>query len=80
MRCNQTEFLMHHKFVIIDQSILINGSFNWTWAAITGNHENICITNNPVVVEPYMKEFKHLWSKFDPELTSQRLDSQNTIL
>lgn len=34
---------MHHKFCIIDDEVLINGSFNWTYLAETINHENITV-------------------------------------
>ena len=38
------EGLMHHKFAIIDSSILLNGSFNWTERAVYGNCENLVIS------------------------------------
>jgi len=60
-------WLMHHKFLIIDTSVVITGSFNWTQAAITGNHENVMMTNHPDVMLPYVREFEKLWLKFCPE-------------
>ncbi|GAB6025933.1 hypothetical protein CHUAL_011902 [Chamberlinius hualienensis] len=68
VRCNlpETKLLMHHKFAIVDNNILINGSFNWTWQAIIGNHENLFITSNKVNVVPYVNEFQRLWKEFEP--------------
>lgn len=57
---------MHHKFAIIDQEVLINGSFNWTRNAITANNENVLITNHPDLVKPYKGEFDKLWKTFAP--------------
>lgn len=42
--------------------ILMTGSFNWTWSAVINNHENVVITNHPVLVQQYIKEFEALWS------------------
>ena len=36
IRHNRSAYLMHHKFVIIDSSSVITGSFNWTQAAVIG--------------------------------------------
>ena len=40
----QREGLMHHKFALIDNQILLNGSFNWTERAVWENCENLVIT------------------------------------
>ncbi|XP_020287748.1 mitochondrial cardiolipin hydrolase [Pseudomyrmex gracilis] len=59
--------LMHHKFVIIDNEILINGSINWTNTAFFGNFENMIITNEPLILNPFVKEFEKLWTTFTNE-------------
>ena len=61
------DYLMHHKFAVIDQSILITGSFNWTMQALMGNNENIIITSEPEIVGPFVAEFENLWKQFDPK-------------
>ena len=61
------DYLMHHKFSIIDGSTLITGSFNWTMQALMGNNENIIITPDPELVHPFNEEFELLWKKFDPK-------------
>lgn len=63
---NQSSFLMHHKFALVDREVLISGSFNWTRQAITGNHENLLITAEPDVVDLYVQEFARLWELFKP--------------
>lgn len=63
---NQSSFLMHHKFALVDREVLISGSFNWTRQAITGNHENLLITAEPDVVDLYVQEFARLWKLFKP--------------
>ncbi len=61
VRTDGGQSLMHHKFAIIDDSILINGSFNWTRSASYHNFENISVTTNPEVVAMFQKEFEQLW-------------------
>ncbi|XP_077489714.1 mitochondrial cardiolipin hydrolase zuc [Amblyomma americanum] len=63
---NQSSFLMHHKFALVDHELLISGSFNWTRQAITGNHENLLMTSEPDLVDEYVREFARLWELFKP--------------
>jgi cardiolipin hydrolase len=64
VRMDSTENHMHHKFAVIDKSILVNGSFNWTRSATDYNQENILVTNEPKLVAAYLAEFDGLWSEF----------------
>ena len=55
---------MHHKFAIVDQRVLITGSFNWTRSAHEINRENVLITTEPGAVHGYRDEFERLWTEF----------------
>jgi len=55
---------MHHKFAIIDNAILINGSFNWTRSASDKNNENVQVTDNFQMICEFRREFERLWKKF----------------
>ena len=52
---------MHHKFVVIDRSITITGSYNWTHSAAKENQENIIVLHDEKVASNYLKEFEKLW-------------------
>ena len=52
---------MHNKFVIIDDKLLLTGSFNWSFSAVYKNSENIMVTGNPEIVNPYIDNFEMLW-------------------
>ncbi|KAL4239485.1 Mitochondrial cardiolipin hydrolase [Mactra antiquata] len=67
VRTNKSSFLMHHKFVVIDDQLLLNGSFNWTRQAISGNQENLMALGNKRIVSLYTNEFERLWNAFDPQ-------------
>eukprot|EP00775_Hariotina_reticulata_P011476 gene11476-11620_t len=58
------QYHMHHKFAIVDQRMLANGSFNWTRQAVLYNQENVVITDNPVLVQQFARQFEVLWSKY----------------
>lgn len=68
VRNDSTSYFMHHKFTVIDDQVLVNGSLNWTLQGICGNQENVVITNNAEMVNPFCKQFEQLWEKYDPEL------------
>ncbi len=53
---------MHHKFVILDQRIVLTGSYNWTHESEDENHENLLILRDTRPVEDYSREFEALWS------------------
>jgi mitochondrial cardiolipin hydrolase len=55
--------LMHHKFTVFDDEIVVTGSFNWTRTASTRNYENIIITNRDSAVLAFNGEFKSLWEE-----------------
>ncbi|PCJ52395.1 MAG: hypothetical protein COA79_23890 [Planctomycetota bacterium] len=56
-----TKYHMHHKFAIIDQSILINGSFNWTRSASKYNEENVVVHYDKSLINKFNNTFSHLW-------------------
>lgn len=50
--------LMHHKFCIIDNEILFNGSYNWTYYAENRNRENVIKFNGyNDLVSDFLLEF-----------------------
>lgn len=55
---------MHHKFAIIDDRFLINGSFNWTRSASKANEENITIVHSIELVSAFRIEFDKLWDLY----------------
>lgn len=58
--------IMHHKFIVIDDEILITGSYNWTKGAAERNMENIIILKHPDITSAYADEFEALWQEFPP--------------
>lgn len=54
--------LMHHKFAVIDDELVITGSYNWSAAAEEKNDENLVVLNDKEVAELYRKEFERVWS------------------
>lgn len=56
--------IMHNKFCVIDQSTVINGSYNWTKKA-KNNYESITIIkNNPSLALDFTTEFQQIIEKY----------------
>ena len=54
---DRSPYHMHHKFMLVDDRILLNGSFNWTRSASDSNEENITITTDPVMISLFVEKF-----------------------
>lgn len=66
VRVDKTEYHMHHKFAVFDQSQLLTGSYNWTRGAAEFNHENFIISSDPRLVKEFSQVFEQLWSQMQP--------------
>ncbi len=53
--------LMHHKIIIIDRSIVITGSYNFTGSAEDRNDENAVIFFSPDIAEWFLTEFERVF-------------------
>ena len=53
--------LMHHKAIIIDQKIVITGSYNFSNNAEHNNDENTLIIHNLDIATRYMAEFQQIY-------------------
>ena len=63
---------MHHKFAIIDNRILLTGSYNWTFSANNRNDENLMVIDDPEIIEIFQNQFINLWSnKYSVERTKK---------
>lgn len=56
---------MHHKFAVMDRSIVFTGSFNFTVTASTRSYENAVMIRSLSVAEAYIGEFEAIDGK-DP--------------
>lgn len=58
--------LMHHKVIIIDGSIVITGSYNFSSSAEERNDENLVIIFNPEVASVFVEEFWRVYEQAQP--------------
>jgi len=61
VRMQRSDYLMHHKFAIVDGKKLMTGSFNWTMQAAMGNHENVIVTYDKYLVQAFQDQFEKVW-------------------
>ncbi len=66
VRIDRTPVHMHHKFVILDDRTLLNGSYNWTRSASLENHENVVIQTDTNLISAFAAEFEHCWALAEP--------------
>lgn len=52
--------LMHDKFCMIDNQVVISGSYNWTTNAETRNDENIVVVRDPPRATEFSVEYRRL--------------------
>jgi cardiolipin hydrolase len=62
---------MHHKFAVIDGSVVVTGSFNWTTQAVKNNQENILFYENKELAGAYTEEYNKLWESFGKTLSKE---------
>jgi phosphatidylserine/phosphatidylglycerophosphate/cardiolipin synthase-like enzyme len=63
VRLDGNQYLMHHKFMIVDGRIVVTGSYNWSYSAEERNDENLIVISNPDVVRFYEAEFQRVWGQ-----------------
>lgn len=71
--------LLHHKFAVVDQRIVITGSHNWSPAGNHTNDETLLVVQNPIVAAHFEREFERLYETARLGLTPQvqeRIDEQ----
>lgn len=75
---NTKKLLMHNKFCLFDKSVLMSGSYNWTYSAELRNAENIICTSEKEVCQGFQQQFEILWVTL-PEIEQYtRIDIYDT--
>ena len=57
--------IMHDKFCVIDNQVVITGSYNWTINAETRNDENVSVQIDPKSATKYSVKFNELIKRSD---------------
>jgi len=77
-RVSLNKYIMHNKFAIIDNRILLTGSYNWTFSANNRNDENLMVIDDPEIITRYQNQFEKLWfDKFSLERTRHLCQKAN---
>ncbi len=56
-------YILHHKVIVIDDRIVITGSYNFTASAERDNDENLVIIEDPALARAYLEEFERLYAQ-----------------
>ncbi len=54
---------MHHKVLIIDEQIVVTGSYNFSNNAETRNDENTLVIYNSEIAALYLQEFHEVYAQ-----------------
>jgi len=63
VRIDGNEGQMHHKVMIIDRSIVVMGSYNFTNSAESRNDENLLVIHNEDIAKLFMEEFDRVYAQ-----------------
>lgn len=64
--------IMHHKFAVVDGTLVITGSYNWTTSAQTRNEENLLVIESPELAAAFEHEFQKLWNSGKAQLLDEK--------
>ena len=53
----------HHRFLVIDEEVVLTGSLNFTLHGVLQNYEDVVIIRIPAIVDDYGGRFQEIWSK-----------------
>lgn len=71
--------LLHHKFGLVDDRLVVTGSHNWSNVANSQNDETLLIVQNPTVASHFRREFDRLYAVADlglPNRLAQRIQER----
>ena len=68
---NNLRFHMHNKMAIIDNSVVITGSFNWTSQAVNKNQDNILFIGDKDIASQYTDYYNKIWDSFNTVITKE---------
>lgn len=57
---SEVNAMVHHKFCIVDDELVVTGSYNWTYYAENRNRENIVLVSSESDVREFKAEFNRL--------------------
>ena len=64
VRLDHRYAIEHDKFMVIDETDLETGSFNYTAAAVKSNAENaLVLWNVPEIARTYASEWERMWEE-----------------
>jgi competence ComEA-like helix-hairpin-helix protein len=79
IRISSNNYIMHNKFAVIDNKIVITGSYNWTASAGERNDENLLVIDDKNIIEKYQNQFNNLWNnEYSPERYQELISRANT--
>jgi phosphatidylserine/phosphatidylglycerophosphate/cardiolipin synthase-like enzyme len=58
--------IAHNKIMIIDEGIIITGSFNFTKSAEEKNAENLLVINDPILAKKYLENWQRHEAHAEP--------------
>ena len=80
IRISSNNYIMHNKFAVIDNKIVITGSYNWTASAGERNDENLLVIDNKNIIEKYQNQFNNLWNnKYSPGRYNELISKASII-
>ena len=71
--------MVHHKICLIDDSLVITGSYNWTYYAENRNWENVVLIQNEEIVNGYLNEFSKIIEAHSKVTNVNMVKQQDTI-
>ena len=72
---------LHHKFAVIDNRIVITGSFNWSPSAAHTNDETLPMIQSPQLAKHFTREMDRVWDSSELAVTphiQRKLDHQRS--